>query len=81
MELSIVERLNKYSSVKQYKYYKMLIQEFHIKLDIGFINAIIKMTEKYELSEEERVCLIDFFPTINLLWKIYYKSKLIFYFS
>lgn len=56
MELSIVERLNKYSSVKQYKYYKMLIQEFHIKLDIGFINALIKMTEKYELSEEERVC-------------------------
>lgn len=56
MELSIVERLNKYSSVKQYKYYKLLIQEFHIKLDIGFINAIIKMTEKYELSEEERVC-------------------------
>lgn len=33
----------------------MLIQEFHIKLDIGFINALIKMTEKYELSEEERV--------------------------
>lgn len=61
MELSIVERLNKYSPVKQYKYYKMLIQEFHIKLDIGFINAIIKMTEKYELSEEERVCLIDYF--------------------
>lgn len=56
MELSIVERLNKYSTVKQYKYYKMLIQEFHIKLDIGFINALIKMTEKYELSEEERVC-------------------------
>lgn len=55
MELSIVERLNKYSTVKQYKYYKMLIQEFHIKLDIGFINALIKMTEKYELSEEERV--------------------------
>lgn len=62
MELSIVERLNKYSTVKQYKYYKMLIQEFHIKLDIGFINALIKMTEKYELSEEERVHIhIDFF--------------------
>lgn len=33
----------------------MLIQEFHIKLDIGFINALIKITEKYELSEDERV--------------------------
>ncbi|XP_050421691.1 intermembrane lipid transfer protein Vps13-like isoform X3 [Adelges cooleyi] len=54
MELSIVERLNKNSSVKQYKYYKMLIQEFHIKLDIGFINALIKMTEKYEISEDKR---------------------------
>lgn len=59
VELSIVERLNKYSSVKQYKYYKMLIQEFHIKLDIGFINAIIKMTEKYELSEEERLTMFN----------------------
>jgi len=57
VELSIVERLNKHCTVKQYKYYKMLIQEFHIKLDIGFINALIKMTEKYELSEEERVSL------------------------
>lgn len=57
MELSIVERLNKHSTVKQYKYYKMLIQEFHIKLDISFINSLIKMTEKYELSEEERVSL------------------------
>lgn len=36
----------------------MLIQEFHIKLDIGFINALIRMTEKYELSEEERVSLL-----------------------
>jgi hypothetical protein len=39
----------------------MLIQEFHIKLDIGFINALIKMTEKYELSEEERVGYFQFF--------------------
>ncbi|VVC40207.1 Hypothetical protein CINCED_3A023147 [Cinara cedri] len=59
VELSIVERLNKYSTVKQYKYYKMLIQEFHIKLDINFINAIIKMTEKYELSEEERLKMFN----------------------
>jgi len=76
VELSIVERLNKYSPVKQYKYYKMLIQEFHIKLDIGFINAIIKMTEKYELSEEERVCLIDYFLIV-----VCHKSTLNFFFS
>lgn len=50
----------------------MLIQEFHIKLDIGFINALIKMTEKYELSEEERVSLL-LITTYNLTYNILYK--------
>lgn len=54
----------------------MLIQEFHVKLDIGFINAIIKMTEKYELSEEERVCLIDYFLIV-----VSHKSTFNFFFS
>lgn len=50
-EVSIVERLNEHSTVKQYKYFKVLIQEFHIKLDIGFINALVNFFEAGEISD------------------------------
>lgn len=55
-EVSIVERLNEHTIVKQYKYFKVLIQEFHIKVDIGFINAIVNFFEAGEVSDELEVC-------------------------
>ncbi|KAL1140362.1 hypothetical protein AAG570_000294 [Ranatra chinensis] len=53
IEVSIVKRINDYSAVQQYKYFKILIQEFHIKVDIGFINALVKLFEAGEISEED----------------------------
>ncbi|XP_075230691.1 vacuolar protein sorting 13C isoform X2 [Lycorma delicatula] len=50
-EVSIVQRINEHSTVRQYKYFKVLIQEFHIKLDIGFINAIVNFLEAGEVSD------------------------------
>ena len=41
VEMSVVERLAEHTVVKQYKYCKMLIQEFHVKLDQGFIAALM----------------------------------------
>ncbi|XP_035233156.1 vacuolar protein sorting-associated protein 13A-like [Stegodyphus dumicola] len=40
-ELSVMLRKAEHSAVPQFKYCKMLIQEFHVKLDQGFINSIL----------------------------------------
>ncbi|CAG7821830.1 unnamed protein product, partial [Allacma fusca] len=36
-----MQRITAHSSVTQYKYFKVLIQEFSIRADIGFINAVV----------------------------------------
>ena len=54
-ELSIVKRLLEYSNVQQFRYFKVLIQEFHIKVDIGFINEIMGFFENTEANEAEEV--------------------------
>ncbi|XP_071444778.1 intermembrane lipid transfer protein Vps13 isoform X2 [Hetaerina americana] len=40
VELSIVQHINEHTPVQQFKYFKVLVQEFHVKLDIGFLNAL-----------------------------------------
>lgn len=50
-ELCVVERIMKHTSVKQYKYFKILVQEFHVKIDMGLINALIGMFPEEEISE------------------------------
>lgn len=59
-ELSIVKRLNNYSALQQYKYFKVLIQEFHVKVDICFINALVKLFEEGEKSEKDKVSFLEF---------------------
>lgn len=56
MECSIVERIIPHSDVKQFKYLTMLIQEFHVKVDLLFINEIVEMVST-ELTDEESVGL------------------------
>lgn len=53
IEASIVERVIPYSSVKQYKYMKVLIQELHIKIDMDFITEVLLMVSADE-SDEKR---------------------------
>lgn len=57
MECSIVERIIPHSDVKQFKYLTMLIQEFHVKVDLLFINEIVEMVST-ELTDEESVSFI-----------------------
>lgn len=52
-ELSIVQLLMKNTQIKQFKYFKLLIQEFHIKVDLGFVNAIVDLLETSNYSDEE----------------------------
>ncbi|KAJ8733309.1 hypothetical protein PYW08_001607 [Mythimna loreyi] len=53
IEVSIVERIMEHSKVRQYKYYKVLIQEFHVKVDMGLINALMGMFPQRSLTEQE----------------------------
>lgn len=54
IEASIVERPIPYSNIKQFKYMRVLIQEFHVKVDIDFVNAIVQMVT-VDNSDEKRV--------------------------
>lgn len=54
IECSVVQRVIPYSSVKQFKYLTVLIQEFHVKVDLLFINEIVAMVSP-ELSEADAV--------------------------
>ncbi|XP_050667360.1 intermembrane lipid transfer protein Vps13 isoform X3 [Leptidea sinapis] len=53
IEVSIVERIMEHSSVRQYKYYKLLVQEFHVKLDMGLVNALMGMFPQHSPTEQE----------------------------
>lgn len=55
IEVSIVERVMEHSKVRQYKYYKVLIQEFHVKVDMGLVNALMGMFPQRTLTEQEAV--------------------------
>lgn len=55
VECSIVQRIIPHSNVKQFKYLKVLTQEFHVKVDLIFINEIAEMFTA-ELTDEEKVC-------------------------
>lgn len=67
MELSIVRLLMKNSQIEQFKYFKVLVQEFHIKVDLGFVNAIVELFAQSNQSDEEEVSHI--YVTIK---KIYF---------
>ncbi|XP_025156986.1 vacuolar protein sorting-associated protein 13 isoform X2 [Harpegnathos saltator] len=56
-ELSMVKRLLEHSNVQQFRYFKVLIQEFHIKVDIVFINAIMGLLEANEVNDAEESAL------------------------
>lgn len=55
VEVSIVQLLIKNSQIRQFKYFKVLVQEFHIKVDLGFVNAIVDMMQQSGNSDEEDV--------------------------
>ncbi|KAK2175851.1 hypothetical protein NP493_702g01003 [Ridgeia piscesae] len=52
-ELSVMIRTRDYTDVKQFKYCKLLIQEMELKVDQGFINAMMAMFASSELTDED----------------------------
>lgn len=55
MELSVVQLLMKNSQIRQFKYFKVLVQEFHVKVDLGFVNAIVDLLQQSEQTDDEEV--------------------------
>jgi len=55
LEMSVVKRLTEHSPVQQYKYCKVLVQEFHVKVDVSFISAISAFFEAEAISEADAV--------------------------
>ncbi|KAI4459978.1 vacuolar protein sorting-associated protein vps13 [Holotrichia oblita] len=61
-ELSIVQLLMKHSQIKQYKYFKVLIQEFHVKLDLAFVASVTNVfpqATQSDLEAEKQKFLLD----------------------
>ncbi|XP_029725509.1 intermembrane lipid transfer protein Vps13 isoform X2 [Aedes albopictus] len=52
IEMSMVQRIIPHSNVKQFKYLRVLMQEFHVKVDLLFVNAIFEMIST-EITEAE----------------------------
>lgn len=55
--MSVVQRIIPHSNVKQFKYLRVLMQEFHVKVDLIFINEIFAMLAS-EVTEEESVSIL-----------------------
>ncbi|XP_023247319.1 vacuolar protein sorting-associated protein 13 [Copidosoma floridanum] len=52
-EMSIVKRLLEHSNVQQFRYFKVLIQEFHVKVDLTFMNAVMLLFEADEANDAQ----------------------------
>ncbi|XP_055620155.1 intermembrane lipid transfer protein Vps13 isoform X3 [Toxorhynchites rutilus septentrionalis] len=52
IEMSMVQRIIPHSNVKQFKYLRVLMQEFHVKVDLLFINEICEMIST-DITEAE----------------------------
>nr|XP_022907872.1 vacuolar protein sorting-associated protein 13-like [Onthophagus taurus] len=60
-ELSIMQRLIKHSQIKQFKYFKLFIQEFDINVELGFIMAVSEVFQASEdtLDKQKAYFLLD----------------------
>jgi len=52
VEVSILEYTSPSHSMKQYKYIHALVQEMHLKVELGFITALSLLLEEEEILEE-----------------------------
>ncbi|XP_012972861.1 vacuolar protein sorting-associated protein 13C isoform X3 [Mesocricetus auratus] len=54
IDVSVVTRFNEYSQVLQFKYFMVLIQEMALKVDQGFLGAVIALFTPTTAPEAER---------------------------
>lgn len=54
IEMSVVQKIIPHSTVKQFKYLRVLMQEFHVKVDLDFLNAIMEMFDTTTTESEAK---------------------------
>ncbi|XP_017721913.1 PREDICTED: vacuolar protein sorting-associated protein 13C-like, partial [Rhinopithecus bieti] len=54
IDVSVITRFNEYSKVLQFKYFMVLIQEMALKIDQGFLGAVIVLFTPTTDPEAER---------------------------
>uniref|UniRef100_A0A452VIX7 Vacuolar protein sorting 13 homolog C n=1 Tax=Ursus maritimus TaxID=29073 RepID=A0A452VIX7_URSMA len=59
IDVSVITRFNEYSKVLQFKYFMVLIQEMALKIDQGFLGAIIALFTPTTDPETERKRLLQ----------------------
>lgn len=57
VECSLIQQIIPNSSIKQYKYASMLVQEFHFKIDLTLVMALLDMFFTSEVDEHLEVTL------------------------
>lgn len=57
IELSVVQAITPHSTVTQFQYFKVLIQEFAVKVDIGLIEAVLSFMRSEDVRSS--LSLID----------------------
>lgn len=50
-----MQRTSSHSYVVQYKYFKILVQEFLVKVDIQFVNALVELLVGNTITVDEWV--------------------------
>ncbi|CAH1406539.1 unnamed protein product [Nezara viridula] len=59
LEVSLVKLSNQFSHLQQFKYFGILIQEFHFRADTGVLSNLMYFFEPADASEETQIALMD----------------------
>lgn len=54
----MVQRMLEHSPVQQFRYLRVLVQEFHVKLDMGFLGALLEVFASEESLEADDVSIL-----------------------
>ncbi|XP_017019677.1 intermembrane lipid transfer protein Vps13-like [Drosophila kikkawai] len=75
LECSMVQRIMPNSTVRQFKYAKLLIQEFHFKVDLKFLTAIGDLFAKEVSDETEAKQFLDDVDSIVLPLSVFFENQ------
>nr|XP_024214793.1 vacuolar protein sorting-associated protein 13 isoform X2 [Halyomorpha halys] len=59
LEVSLVKMTNQFSYLQQFKYFAVLVQEFHFRADTGVLSNLMNFFEPAETSEEVQISLME----------------------
>lgn len=67
IEIRLLEKLNHSSTIREFKYFKVFVQETSLKLDLIFIGALLRITEDKTQNGKNEVNINFFISLKNAL--------------